>query len=323
MKKNDLFDLVIVGASAVGCAASVYAARRNLTFVVLAKDIGGEVALSGDVDNWPGIIHTTGIELAELFHKHMQAYKTPIEDGVEVIDIRQEKNIHIVVAKNSDGSPCEYRAKTVIIGSGIHPRPIGVPGEKEFRGKGVTSCTVCDGPLFKGKTTATIGAGNSALESALMMGSIASKVYLITKYPNTPESKGGFPPGENILIDKVKSLKNIEIIHNANTLEILGNGVVTGLRYENIQTKKQEELAVQGVMVHIGVTPNSDFVKNIKKTPSKEIEIDVLCRTSIPGIFAAGDVTNVPYRQIAIAAGHGVTAALSAIDYINRWKSEE
>lgn len=321
-KENDLYDLVIIGASAVGCAASIYAARRNLKFVVLAKDIGGEVALSGDVNNWPGIVHTTGIELADLFHKHMQSYKTRIEDGAEVTDIRQEKNIHIVLAKNGSGNPNEYRAKAVIIGSGIHPRALGIPGETELRGKGITSCTVCDGPLFKGKVTATIGAGNSALESALMMAEIAQKVFVLTKYPNTKKNRGGFPPGEDIMIDKLKSLKNVEVIYSANTLEFLGKNVIEGLRYEDNDTKEKKDIAVQGVMVHIGVVPNSDFIQNVKKTPLKEIEIDTLCRTSVPGIFAAGDVTNVPYRQIAIAAGHGVTAALSAIDYINRWKPE-
>lgn len=329
MAKEELYDLVIIGASAVGCAASVYAARRNLKFVVLAKDIGGEVALSGDVDNWPGIVHTTGIELADMFHKHMQSYNTLIEDDFEVMEIKQKKNIHVVLGKDGDGKTREYESKAVIVGSGIHPRALGVPGESEFRGKGVTSCTVCDGPLFKGKVTATIGAGNSALESALMMADIAEKVYLVTKYQNNAENKGGFPPGENILIDKVKALKNVEILYGANTLEIIGDTVVTGLRYEETSAKgvsasggkEKKTLAVQGVMVHIGVIPNSDLVASVKKTPLKEIEIDILCQTSTPGIFAAGDVTNVPFRQIAIAAGHGVTAALSAIDYINRWKA--
>ncbi len=318
--KNDLYDLVIVGGAAVGSAAAIYAARRNLKFVVVAKDLGGEVALSGDVDNWPGIIHTTGIELAANFANHVKSYEAPIDQGYEVIRITQEKNYHIVTAKNDVGEEKTYKTKTVIIGSGIHPRSLNIPGEAELKGKGVTSCTVCDGPLYKGKTTATIGGGNSALESALMMAGIASKVYVITKYPNTPEKNGGFPPGENILIDKLKALTNVEIIYGAITKEILGTEAVTGIRYEDTQTKEVKKLAVQGVMVHIGVIPNSDFALCTKKNNLKEIEIDTLCRTSCPGVFAAGDVTNLPFKQIAIAAGHGVTAALSAIDYINRWK---
>lgn len=317
--ENKLYDLVIIGAAAVGCAASVYAARRRLNFVVVTKDIGGEVALSGDVDNWPGIIHTTGIELSLMFHKQMKSYNVPIEDGLDVTNIQQEKNLHIVTAKDGNGKERQYKTKTVIIGSGIHPRALGVTGEAEFKGKGVTSCTVCDGPLYKGKVTATIGAGNSALESALMMAEIAKKVYLVTKYPNTKEAKGGFPPGEDILIEKVKAHKNIEIIYNAKTKEILGSTVVSGISYEASTTNETKDIAVQGVMVHIGVIPNSDFVTCVKKNPLKEIEIDTLCRTSCPGIFAGGDVTNIPFKQIAIAAGHGVTAALSAIDYLNRF----
>lgn len=318
---DELFDLVIIGAAAVGTPAAIYAARRNLKFIVVAKDVGGEVALSGEVENWPGIPHTTGIELSQNFQKHMQYYNVPIDNGFTVMEIKHEKNIHIVVAKDANGNEKTYRAKTIIIGSGIHPRTLNVPGEADLRGKGVTSCTVCDGPLFRGKITATIGSGNSALESAIMMSGIAKKVYVITKYPNTPESNGGFPPGENILIDKVKSFKNVEIIYNASTAKILGGPVVTGLQYKDIGSGETREIAVQGIMVHIGVTPNSDFIQCVKKNKLKEIEIDTLCRTNCPGIFAAGDVTNVPYRQIAIAAGHGVTAALSAIGFINRWKA--
>lgn len=313
---------MIIGAAAVGSAAAIYAARRNLTFIVVTKDIGGEVALSGDVENWPGIIHTTGIELADMFHKHMLSYNVPMDDGIEVTDIRQEKNIHVVVGKDGNGDNREYRTKAVIIGSGIHPRHLNIPGEETLNGKGVTYCTVCDGPLYKGKITATIGAGNSALESTLMMASIAKKVYLLTKYANTPENNGGFPPGENILIDKVKALDNVEIIYNADTKEILGKDFVAGIRYEDSAAKETKEIEVQGVMVHIGVIPNSDFATSVKKNAAKEIEVDTLGRTSIPGIFAAGDVSSIPYKQIAIAAGGGVTAVLSAIDYINRWKSE-
>jgi len=314
-----MLDLVIIGAAAAGCSAAVYAARRNLNFVVLSKDIGGEVALSGDVDNWPGTIHTTGIQLAEDFHKHALSYDVKFESGLEVIDIMQEKNYHIVVARDYTGQEKRFETKTVLIGSGIHPRNLGVKGEVEMKGRGVTYCTVCDGPLFKNKVTCTIGAGNSALESALMMGTIASKVYLITKFPNTEETKGGFPKGENILIDKVKAMPNVEVIYEANTQEIVGDKLVTGVKYTEIQSGNIKEIPAQGVMVHVGNIPNSAFVKNITKTPSGEIETNKIGETNIPGVFAAGDVTNIPYKQISISAGLGVTAVLAAIDYINRW----
>lgn len=319
-KEEELLDLVIIGAAAAGCSAAIYAARRNLNFVVITKDIGGEVALSGEVENWPGQIHTTGIQLAQDFHKHALDYKVKIDEGLIVADIKQEKQHHIVVVKDGNGNEKTYKTKTVLIGTGIHPRELGIPGEAKLKGKGITSCTVCDGPLFKGKVTATIGAGNSALESVLMMAGIAKKVYVITKHPNDPKMQGGFPKGEGILINKMKVLSNVEIINNANTTEILGDAFVTGLRYEDAVTKEKKELHVDGVMVHIGMIPNSEFVKCAKKNAQGEVEVDILCRTSCAGVFAAGDITNVPYKQIAIAAGQGVTAALSVIDYLNKWE---
>ncbi len=321
-ENKNLYDLVIIGAAAVGCPAAVYAARRNLNFVVVTKDIGGEVALSGEIENWPGQIHTDGVKLSQDFHKHMASYSAPIENGMEVVSILPEKNHYIVTAKDGAEKEKTYATKAVIIGSGIHPREIGVPGERELKGKGVTYCTVCDGPLYKNKITATIGAGNSALESALMMGGIAKKVYVLTKYANTKEMNGGFPRGENILVEKLKALPNVEILYEADTKKILGTDVVTGIEYADIKTGEKKTIEVNGAMVHVGMIPNSQFAKNLKQNPAGEIEVDMLGRTSLPGVFAAGDVTNIPYKQIVIAAGQGVTAALSAIDYLNRWQEK-
>lgn len=320
--QDTLYDLIIIGASAAGCPAAVYAARRNLKFAIITKDIGGEVALSGEVENWPGITHITGIELAKNFEEHMKSYNPEIILGFGVEKIEQEKNIHIVHAKNYSGEEKMLRTKAVIVATGIHPRELGIPGEKELKGRGVTYCTVCDGPLFKNKITTTIGAGNSALESALMMSELASKVYIITKYPNTKESNWGFPKGENILIDKLKTKENVEIIYNAMTTQIEGSPLVSTLTYEDTKTKQSHTINTQGVMVHIGAIPNSHFLECANKDTSGQIEINMRCETNCTGLFAAGDVTNIPYKQIAIAAGQGVTAALSAIEYINKWQEE-
>lgn len=316
--KNELYDLIIIGASAAGCAASVYASRRHLKFAVVTKDIGGEVLLSGEVENWPGIIHTTGVELAKNFEAHMKSYNPEIINYVEVTGIKQEKNTHLVTTKNDKGEEAVYKTKSVIVASGIHPRELSVTGEQDFKGKGITYCTVCDGPLFRGKTTTTIGAGNSAVESALMMSAIAKKVYLLTKYSES--QKGGFPKAEDILLKKLKSLKNVEIVYNANTTKITGDDLVSELVYTNTNTKQENKLAVQGVMVHIGQIPNSTFINCVEKDTGGQIVIDKLGKTNCKGIFAAGDVTDNPYNQIAIAAGQGVTAALTAIDYLNRWE---
>ncbi|MCF6276946.1 MAG: FAD-dependent oxidoreductase [Candidatus Magasanikbacteria bacterium] len=316
-----MYDLIIIGASAAGLSASVYAARRNLKFLVISKDIGGEVALSGEVGNWPGIIKINGMELAKNFEDHAKFYNTEIREGTEVLKIEQKDNIHIVHTKKG-AKKVKLDTKSIIVASGIHPRELGIQGEKDFRGKGITYCTVCDGPLFKGKITATIGAGNAGLESALMMSGIAEKVYLISNKPNTKEMNGGFPKGENILIDKVKKAKNIEIIYNANTTKILGDKMVSSLKYEDSESKKEKELEVGGVMVHIGTIPNSYFIDCVNKDKQKSIKIDQKCQTSCKGIFAAGDVTNIPHKQIVIAAGQGVIAVLSAIDYINRFETK-
>ncbi len=316
---TELLDLVIIGASAAGLSASIYAARRNLNFVIVSMDIGGEVSRSGEVENWLGIEHTNGVELAQQFQKHAESYNVDIHNGHEVTKITQEGNIHIVHAKYG-AEEKEYKTKAVIIASGIHPRQLSLPGEASLKHKGVTYCTVCDGPLYKKKTTTTIGAGNAAVESALMMAGIAEKVYLVTKYADDHKTQGGFPKAETVLVNKVKALKNVEIIYNANSTEILGTDFVTGLRYTDTVTQESKEIATDGIMVHIGMIPNSDFVTCGKKNIQKEIEVSLKCETTCAGVFAAGDVTDIPYKQIIISAGHGATAALSAIDYINRWE---
>lgn len=314
-------DLIIIGASAAGCSAAIYSARRNLKFSIISKDVGGEVNLSGQVNNWPGIIEINGFALAQTFRKHVESYGIKFDEGWEITKIEKIKNYFSVTAKNFSGEEKTWEGKAVIVATGIHPRNLGIPGEKEFRGKGVTYCTVCDGPLYRGKTTLTIGAGNAALESALMMSELTTKVYLLTKYPNTPEAKGGFPKGEDIMVEKVKALPNVEIIYNAETQEIIGEQMVNEVKYKDLTTNEEKTVAVQGIMIHIGMIPNSNLI-DVEKSRSGEIIIDQKCQTNTPGIFAAGDVTNIPFKQIAIATGQGVTAALSAIGYVNKWKEE-
>ena len=314
-----MYDLVIIGASAAALPAAIYAARRHLNFIIITKDVGGEMALSGEINNWPGIEVISGIELTKKFHGHVKSYGAKIEEGVEVISIKSEKNYHFINTKDHNGKIKSYQTKTILVTSGIHPRKMDIKGEVEFKGKGVTYCTVCDGPLFKGKITATIGAGNAALESAIMMSKLAKQVYIITRYPNTKETLGGFPKGETILVKKLKESKNVKIIYNADTKEIVGSNFVEGIIYEDKAAKKIKKLEVNGVMAHIGTTPNSDFIDCVNKNKRKEIEVNLRCETNCPGIFAAGDVTNVTFKQIIIADGQGVTAFLSAINYNNRW----
>lgn len=314
-------DLVIIGAGAAGMTAAIYAARRHLNFTVVATEIGGELAKCGEVGNWPGIIETDGIALTNSFREHIESYDVEVQTGLTVSGISQSGNVHTVHANTFSGEEKNIDTKAVLITTGVEPRELGIPGESDFRGKGVTYCTVCDGPLFRGKTTATIGAGNAAVESALMMANIAEKVYLVTKYANTEETMGGFPKAETVLVKKVKELDNVEIIYNADTFEVTGDGLVNSVKYRDHDTKEENTLEVQGVMVHIGIVPNSNFVECAEHDASGQLKVDLHMRTSCPGIFAAGDVTEIMHKQIVIATGHGATAALTAIDYINRWEA--
>ncbi|HSR89149.1 MAG TPA: FAD-dependent oxidoreductase [Candidatus Udaeobacter sp.] len=313
-----MYDLIIIGGSAAGSSAAIYSARRKLNFKIVTLDTGGEVALSGEVGNWPGILSIQGFELAQKFNEHVKSYGVEIEEGWKIAKITPVKKHYQLTAVNGANETKEIETKSVIIATGIHPRRLDIPGEKELDRKGVTYCTVCDGPLFKNKTTVTVGSGNSALESALMMAGIAKKVYVLSKFPNTPEQNGGFPKGETILIEKLKSLPNVEIIYEASATAIVGTNRVSAIKYKNNKNKEQE-LTAEGIMVHIGQIPNSQFAENIDKNKMGEIMVDKKCQTNLPGVFAAGDVTDVAYKQIGIASGQGITAALAAIEYLNRW----
>jgi len=305
------YDLIIVGGSASAVAAGIYAARRKLNFIIITKEFGGEVVMSGEIENYPGYPKTSGIELSEKFKEHLASQRVVPETGVLVKNISKKKNLFILET-DKKGKPATYEARSVIIATGVRPRQLGVPGEEEFRGKGVSYCTVCDGPLFRNKIVATVGGGNSALESALMLSPIASKVYLLVI---NPEFKG-----ETTLIDKVKADQNIEIIYNAETVKIYGERVVTALEYKVKDSPETKKLEVGGIFVHVGNIPNSQMVDLVEKNKFNEIIVDRLGKTNIDGIFAAGDVTDSPYKQIAIATGMGVTAALSSVSYLNNLK---
>lgn len=324
-----MYDLIIVGGSAAATSAGIYAARRNLSFKIITKDFGGEVATSGEIANWPGVIHTDGIVLAQQFREHLESYKVEIEEGVEVEKIiKQNDGTFCITAKkdgaskmtaeklpietNVAGLTCDYVAKTVIVTTGVHPRELNVPGEKEFRNKGVSYCTVCDGPIMAGKVTTVIGGGNSALEAGLMLADIASKVYIINK-------NAAFK-GDQVLIDNLLAKKNVEIIYGAQTTEIIGQEFVTGVKYID-QGGSPQELKTDGIFIHIGMAPNSGIVgSEVEKNQFDEIKVNANCETSVPGLYAAGDVTDVPFKQIVIAAGQGTVALLSAVNYLNRQK---
>ena len=303
-----VYDLIIIGASAAGITSGIYAARRNLNFLIISKDVGGEVAQSGEVKNYPGFSEINGIELSEKFKEHLLSNDVVPETVVDLRGIKKEENKFYIEA-DKNGELITYETKSIIVATGAEPRHLGIPGEDEYRGKGVTYCTTCDGPLFRDKVVATVGGGNSALESALMLSEIGSKVYLV--------SRGEEMKGETVLIDKVKATKNIELITNAETTEIVGEQMVGGLKYKDKNSGEEKELEVQGIFVHIGNIPNSEMIDIVEKNKFGEIIVDRLGKTNIEGLFAAGDVTDIIYKQIAIATGMGVIAALSVVNYLN------
>ncbi len=301
-----MLDLIIIGGSAAATTAGVYAARRGLNFKIITKEFGGEVATSGVIENWPGLVSTDGLALAEQFKKHLAANNIVPEEGVEVSGISRNSDGNFTVTTNDQN----FESKAVIVTTGVHPRELNVSGEKEFRNKGVTYCTTCDGPLFQDKITTVVGGGNSALESALMLAEIASKVYVINKNAQFK--------GEQVLIDKASAHKNIEIIYSAKTEEIKGEQLVTEIVYTDLEGSSQT-IKTDGVFIHIGMVPNSGILPNdVLKDSFGQVIVNDHCATNVPGLFAAGDVTNVPFKQIVIAAGQGCIATLSVVEYLNR-----
>lgn len=302
-----LYDLIIIGAGPAGITAAIYAARQKLKTLVISKDVGGQVALTADIENWIGYQFITGSELTKKFDEHIEAYKDTIglELGTEIIGIgRKNSNF---LAKTKSGT---YESRVVIIASGKKPRPLNVPGEQEFKGKGLTYCAVCDAPLFPRKDVAVIGGGNSALEAALQLTKIANKVYLINKNPAMK--------GEKAIIDKVEKNPKVEKVYNSITKEILGDKFVNAVRVE--QNGKERRINVQGVFVEIGLIPNTDFVDLAGKNKYNEIIVNSSTETNVPGLFAAGDVADVPEKQIVVAAAEGCKAALAAARYLAKLK---
>ena len=300
-----MYDLIIIGAGPAGITASVYAARKKMEFLVISRDVGGQAAWSGDIENYTGYQFITGPDLVAKFQEHIDKYGIALQENETAIEVKKVNNI--ISVKTDKGS---YQAKSVIIASGKRSKELGVPGEKEFKNKGLTYCATCDGPLFSGKAVAVIGGGNSALDAALQLIKIAKRVYII----NITSALGG----DAIMRQKLQESKIVTILDDTQVTAILGDKFVNGIKIKN--EGKEEVLAVQGVFVEIGLIPNSDFIKEIDRNQIGEIKISCRNETNLEGIFAAGDVTDVPEKQIIIAAGEGSKAALSAFRYLARRK---
>lgn len=300
-----IYDLIIIGAGPAGLTAAIYAARQKISFLIISKNVGGQTLLSSDVENYLGYHLVSGTELVKKFEEHIKDYKIDVKPE-EVLDIKKKAGIiEVKTDKNL------YQTKTALIASGKIPRPLNARGEKEFIGKGVTYCATCDAPLFKNKDVAVIGGGNSAMDAALLASKYSKKVYLVTINKELI--------GETSLIEDVKKNKKIAVIYNAKTTEIFGDKFVKGIK---INVNGEEKIInVEGVFIEIGTIPSVSFDKITEKNNYNEIKIHqenwMTNLTSVRGIFAAGDVTDVPEKQIVVAAGEGCKAALSIFKYLS------
>lgn len=300
-----MYDLIIIGAGPAGITAAVYAARKRLNFLVISKDIGGQTAWSGDVENYTGYQFITGPELAAKFEEHMRRYKVEVREGEGALEVK--KTDKVIRVRTDKG---EYEANTIIIASGKFSRELGVPGEREFKNKGITYCATCDAPLFSGKDVAVIGGGNSALDATLQLMKIAKRIYII----NNTACLGG----DAIMREKVEKSDMVTVMNDAQVTAVVGDRMATGIKVK--KGGKEALIPVQGIFVEIGLIPNSGLMKDVAKNQVGEIIVNCKNETSVAGIFAAGDVTDVPEKQIVIAAGEGSKAALAAFKYLNQMK---
>lgn len=301
-----MYELIIIGAGPAGMTAAVYAARKKLNALLLSHDVGGQVLWTSGIENYMGYQFIEGSELMQKFQEQVKQFPIDMEIGGKVSHVSPiDGGFEVKTDKGEN-----YQALTAIIATGKRPRQLNVPGEEKFRSRGVTYCAICDGPLFAGENVAVIGGGNSALEAAEDMVKIAEHVYLVSLTPLT---------GDQILIDKVRADKNLTIFLEHEVLEIEGESRVEGIKVRDLKSKQERALKVSGIFIEIGLIPNSDPFKGIVRLNRLgEIEVNCANETSVLGLFAAGDVTNVPEKQIVVAAGEGAKAALQAHRYLQR-----
>lgn len=313
-----IYDVIIIGGGPAGVAAAVYAARKKLKTALITESFGGQSIVSDDIQNWIGEPHISGFDLAQKLEAHVRAHADIVDVKIpeRAVEIKKVKcstpdRICDFEVKTEQGSV--YQGKTIILTSGARRRRLGVPGEEKFEGKGVVYCSTCDAPIFAGKKTVVVGGGNSGLEAVQDLFPYASEVYLLHR----SEALKGDP----VIQEEIKKNPKLKgIILNAQTLEILGNDFVTGIKYKDLKTGEEKILAVDGVFVEIGSVPNSEIVKGLVDIDQwGQVVIDPKhASTSHPGIFAAGDVTDDPYKQNNISAGDAVKAALAAYAYLQK-----
>ncbi len=303
----NLYDLIIIGGGPAGVTAGIYADRQKLDTLLITKDFGGQITGKAvAIENYPGFEKISGPDLIRKFEKHLKSLEIDIKTE-KVMKIEKSKEKFVVSTKDN-----KYEACTVIIASGADPRPLEVPGEKEFIGKGVSYCAICDGPLFKDKEVVVIGGGNSAFEAAIFLSNYVKKIYILEYGPEVKADKESQ--------ELVEKTGKVEIITNAAAKEIKGENFVKAIVYEDPKTKKEEILEVEGIFVEIGTQPVTSFAKGLVDfNEIDEIKVEFeTCQTKTPGLYAVGDANVGKYKQIVTACGEGAKAALAAYEYIKK-----
>ena len=311
LSAKEAFDVLVVGAGPAGAAAAVYAARKGIRTGLAAERLGGQVNDTLDIENYISIPRTEGPQFSAALERHVREYDVDVMPLQRAKALRPASSPGGLIEVEMEGGGL-LKSKTVILSTGARWRNMNVPGEEQYRTKGVAYCPHCDGPLYKGKRVAVIGGGNSGVEAAI---DLAGVVAHVTVFEFMPQRKA-----DAVLQKKLASLPNVEVILNAQTTEVLGDGSkVNALAYKDRATGEEKRVELEGIFVQIGLLPNTDWLKGtVELSKFGEIVIDAKGQTSIPGVFAAGDCTTVPYKQIIIAAGAGATAALGAFDHLIR-----
>lgn len=303
---KDPYDVLVIGGGPAGASAAIYAARKGIRTGIVADRFGGQILDTASIENFISVKHTEGPKLAASLEEHVKAY------DVDVMNLQQAKRLEkkdLIEIELENGAV--LKSKSVILSTGARWRDIGVPGEAEFRNKGVAYCTHCDGPLFEGKDVAVVGGGNSGIEAAIDLAGIAKHVTVLEFLSELK--------ADSVLQERLYSLPNVTVLKNVQTKEITGTDSVNGITYIDRDSGEEQHIELAGVFVQIGLVPNTNWLGDaVERTKFGEIVVDKRGATNVPGVFAAGDCTDSPYKQIIISMGSGATAALGAFDYLVR-----
>jgi alkyl hydroperoxide reductase subunit F len=308
IKEDELYDVIIIGAGPAAMTAAVYCMRKGVKTAIVAKKIGGQVSDTKSIENYMGYNYIGGEELVKKFEDQVKQFEIGFKDNVLVEKITEDGKDKVIHLDNGS----VIKSKAVIISAGNKWRQLNVKGEEEYKGRGVSYCTICDGPFFKDLNVVVVGGGNSGVEAALDLIKVAKHVTIVEYMDKLNADK--------VLLDKLNEFENFDSILSTKVIEIKGEDHVKQVVLEDVQSNKKRELTTDGVFVEIGLVPNSNFVEGlVELNKHGEIIIDHECKTNVEGIFAAGDITSVPYKQIIIAGGEGAKAALSACDYVLKY----